>query len=441
MRKLNECERSNVGPVVYWMSRDHRTKDNWALLYAQKKAMRYKVPLVVLFCFIPDFLQGTLRQYGFMLGGLKDVERELKEKDIPFIFLVGRPEDEIPRFLKKIHASILITDFSPLRTMRHWRQGVSNRINIPFFEVDAHNIVPCWNIILPQDYTIKMFRLKMRSLVPNFLKGFPRLQKQNIHLNLVVENASLDHILESIPINKDVSEVRWLQAGEYAAQKMFQRFLRQKIKEYEETKKYIEIDTEWKRMLLPYLHFGQLSIQRVVWAIVSASIHPRLKSYILSTLIIRREFSEYYCYHNPYYDSFYGFPQWARDTLSAHRNDPREHVYAPRVFEQGKTHDDVWNSIQNELVANGRISDINMEYWAKKILEWTSSPEDAMKIAIGILEKYSLSGWDPHGYMNIAKSIGGVHDVPSSREHKIFGKISYIKTGSIKEYAVSRKSK
>jgi len=32
------------GPVVYWMSRDQRAKDNWALIYAQELARRAGIP-------------------------------------------------------------------------------------------------------------------------------------------------------------------------------------------------------------------------------------------------------------------------------------------------------------------------------------------------------------------------------------------------------------
>ena len=35
--------------VLYWMVRDKRVCDNWALLEAQKKAIENKVPLIVVF--------------------------------------------------------------------------------------------------------------------------------------------------------------------------------------------------------------------------------------------------------------------------------------------------------------------------------------------------------------------------------------------------------
>ena len=36
-------------------------------------------------------------------------------------------------------------------------------------------------------------------------------------------------------------------------------------------------------------------------------------------------------------------------------------------------------------------------YWAKKILEWTNSPEEALRISIYLNDKYELDGRDPNG--------------------------------------------
>lgn len=44
-------------------------------------------------------------------------------------------------------------------------------------------------------------------------------------------------------------------------------------------------------------------------------------------------------------------------------------------------------------------------YWAKKILEWTASPEEALSIALYFNDHYSLDGCDPNGF------VGEKHDV------------------------------
>eukprot|EP01048_Picozoa_sp_COSAG05_P026817 COSAG05_NODE_7514_length_802_cov_1.354196_2_plen_74_part_01 len=44
-----------AGPVVYWMSRDQRAQDNWALLYAQQIAAERGAPVAVVFNLVSDF--------------------------------------------------------------------------------------------------------------------------------------------------------------------------------------------------------------------------------------------------------------------------------------------------------------------------------------------------------------------------------------------------
>jgi len=40
---------------------------------------------------------------------------------------------------------------------------------------------------------------------------------------------------------------------------------------------------------------------------------------------------------------------------------------------------------------------LTRRYWAKKILEWTESPEEALEISIYLNDRYELDGRDPNG--------------------------------------------
>jgi hypothetical protein len=78
VRSMSACEapqKQGGRGVVYWMSRDQRVQDNWALLYSQKLALEMKVPLHVYFALVPRFLDATLRQFAFLLKGLREVEQ------------------------------------------------------------------------------------------------------------------------------------------------------------------------------------------------------------------------------------------------------------------------------------------------------------------------------------------------------------------------------
>jgi len=71
-------------------------------------------------------------------------------------------------------------------------------------------------------------------------------------------------------------------------------------------------------------------------------------------------------------------------------------------------------------------------YWAKKILEWSISPENAIRIAIYLNDKYELDGRDPNGYVGILWSIGGLHDRPWF-EKSVYGKVRYMNVNGLRK--------
>ena len=165
------------GPVIYWMSRDQRLCDNWALLFAQNLARESYSELAVVFNLVPDFLEATVRQYGFMLKGLQQVEKELEKHNIPFFLLQGKPEETISNFIKEKNVSTIVTDFDPLRIKRIWKRDFAKGIKIPFYEVDAHNIVPCKYVSQKVEFGAYTIRPKIHRALPEFLDEFPNLSK------------------------------------------------------------------------------------------------------------------------------------------------------------------------------------------------------------------------------------------------------------------------
>ncbi len=150
-RPLNR-HTSQGGPVVYWLSRDRRAHDNWALLYAQELALEQQAPLGVVFNLVPKFLAAAYRHYDFMLRGLKKTAARLRQQNIPFFLLQGEPRETLPDFLRHCRAGALVTDFDPLRIKRQWKNQVLEQLQIPLMEVDAHNIVPCWLASSKQEF-------------------------------------------------------------------------------------------------------------------------------------------------------------------------------------------------------------------------------------------------------------------------------------------------
>ena len=77
------------------------------------------------------------------------------------------------------------------------------------------------------------------------------------------------------------------------------------------------------------------------------------------------------------------------------------------------------------MVSRGKMHGYLRMYWAKKILEWTETPEEAMSTAIYLNDRYELDGRESNGYAGIAWSIGGIHDRPWP-ERPIFGTVRFM---------------
>lgn len=122
--------------------------------------------------------------------------------------------------------------------------------------------------------------------------------------------------------------------------------------------------------------------------------------------------------------------------MKKHSRDKREYLYGEAELDKAKTHDPLWNAAQNELRGAGKMHGFMRMYWAKKILEWTKNPEEALRIGIKLNDKYSLDGRDPNGYTGVAWSVMGIHDMGWT-ERKVFGKIRYMNyNGCTKKFKV-----
>ena len=416
-------EQPRTGSVIYWMSRDQRVHDNWALLHAQELAQEARVAVAVVFCLVPEFLNATIRQYGFMLRGLEEVEHDLAARKIPFFLLTGSPEKTLPGFLRTTGAGLLVTDFDPLRIKQAWRHAVARKIQIPLLEVDAHNIVPCRVASPKQEYGAYTIRPKLKRLLPRFLTEFPALKRHPFAWQGTTEPVDWAAARKSLKVKLAVPEVSWLLPGEKAARQALRGFIERRLPRYAEDRN--DPALLGQSDLSPYLHFGQLSAQRVALEVMKSEAGTESREAFLEELIIRRELSDNFCFYNEHYDSFEGFPAWAKETLNRHRQDRRPYLYSVSELENASTHDRLWNAAQSEMVIRGKMHGYMRMYWAKKILEWTESPEKAMEIAIYLNDRHELDGRDPNGYTGISWSIGGVHD-RAWGERNVFGKIRYM---------------
>lgn len=411
-RPLNEKNHLQ-GPIVYWMNREMRLDDNWALIYAQTFANQIKQPCVVIFSLFDSFGSAKNneddRMFSRMKLGLKLVDDQARKRKLPFYILHGPTVTTIQQFLNDIHAGMLVTDFSPLRDMRALRTQLASRIPMKMVEVDAHNIVPVHVASQKQEWGAYTLRPKINRLLNEYLHPYPTwIQTLPFRYQGLHDETFLQPIKESIDPRKALEE-----------------FITLRLNRYEERN---NPNIEATSRLSSYFHFGHLSSQTVALEVKKTG-QPH--EAFLEELIVRKELADNFCFYNPHYDSFLGFPDWAKKTLNAHRSDKRDYVYSLKTLANGTTHDEAWNAAQIQMVKTGYMHGYMRMYWAKKILEWTASPEQAIEFANTLNDQYELDGRDPNGYTGTAWAIGGVHDRPW-QERPIFGMIRYMNAAGLK---------
>ncbi|TSL47729.1 Deoxyribodipyrimidine photo-lyase [Bagarius yarrelli] len=440
LRILSDAEKvkQGGGAVLYWMARDQRVQDNWALIYAQQIALQEKLPLHVCFCLVPRYLEATYRQYAFMLRGLQEVAKECSSLDIQFHLLSGEPELTLPDFVERWDVSAVVTDFNPLRLPLQWIERVKEELlpDVPLFQVfifqpssgtyfdafdvycsqfifqvDAHNVVPCWETSNKLEYAARTIRGKITKRLSEFLTEFPL-------------KVNWEEVMSSLEVDRSVGEVSWAQAGTAGGMAMLESFIDQRLRLFATERNNPNANA--LSQLSPWFHSGQISAQRALLEVqrwgkrLSESV-----AVFTEELLVRRELSDNFCFYNQNYDNINGAYDWAKKTLQDHAKDPRPHLYTKEQLEKAETYDQLWNAAQRQLVIEGKMHGFMRMYWAKKILEWTASPEEAVNISIYLNDRYALDGCDPNGYVGCMWSVCGIHD-QGWAERLVFGKVRYM---------------
>lgn len=432
--------------VVYVMSRDQRTYDNHALLAAQQQALEENVPLYVFFN-LKHVPNRAREHYEFMLTSLEETAATLRKNNIAFVLRSGNGLQTIGNFLHEVHAGSVYFDFSPLNASRELAKKVAAQFDGATYVVDTHNIIPAWVASDKQEFAAHTMRRKVHKLLENYLVE-PGLIKKHPHDAPQAESMSFKDAHEFIKkiAKKDIQLSS--RAGEAAATEHLTNFIEDSLATYAVQRNDSAHDQQ--SGLSPYLHFGQLSSLRVALEVLkkvdqrpllfdearmaaageSPSIRDGMNA-LFEEMIVRKELSDNFCFYNKDYTSLKAGPRWGQDTLESHRSDIRDFVYTRKQWEAAQTHDEAWNAAQNQLLKTGKIHGYMRMYWAKKMLEWSETPEAALADCVYLNDAYSIDGGDPNGYVGILWSMVGLHDRPWS-ERSVFGKVRYMNAAGLK---------
>ena len=190
-------------------------------------------------------------------------------------------------------------------------------------------------------------------------------------------------------------------------------------------------DKNFTSGLSKYLNLGFISSQRVAIEVIKSKVSDENKEVFLEELIIRKELADNFCLYAKSFKDFSSISNWAKKSLNNHRIDIRPYLYSLQDLENAKTYDKLWNATQIQLIKEGTIQGYLRMYWAKKILEWSVTPEIALKNSIYLNDKYAYDAPSANGYVGILWALGGLHD-RAFVDYPITGKIRRMTYDSIK---------
>lgn len=432
----------NYRGVSYWMFRDQRVDDNWALIYAQRFALKHECPLYITFFLMSHYSVAGTRQYDFMLRGLQQVEKQCQSLGIQFHLELGYAKDLIDEYCQQNKIDLVVADMCPLRDPMAWLEEAGRklkRIDIPLWQVDAHNIVPVWVTSNKQEFAARTIRPKIHNYLNKFLTEIPHMEKHPYLPDKSADPVDWEAAWDHLDIDETVKPVTWAKPGTLNGYRMLYEFITQRLANYDADRN--EPSKNGLSCLSPYYHFGQLSVQRAILCCTDKSLSAKMKKageVYVEEAVVRRELSDNFCFYNPDYDNFDGAADWAKKTHEEHRRDRRDHIYSLEQFQFAKTHDNLWNACQIQMVLEGKMHGYMRMYWAKKILEWTPNVEEAIRIGIFLNDKYELDGRDPNGYVGVMWSMVGIHD-RAWTERPVFGKIRYMNyNGCARKFDIDR---
>ena len=435
--------------VLYWMQMAKRGRDNLALEEAIRRADSLGLPVVVYEGLSHRYPGASRRIHGFILEAARDTARDLAQRGIPYVFVLRREAGDQGDALLRMasDAALAVTDDFPAYIWPRLQMAFLDRtagLDLPVLAVDDNGVVPLSE--LPgREYAARTIRPKIHRRLPAHLRSVsdsaPVADATDLRLpveGLEADLAGLEEdrweerlreLLDECAVDQSVRRSPRFRGGRRAALGKLGAFIAHRLPRYAARSRDpgagIESD------LSPYLHFGCISARQVALAVLDAPSAPRDSvDAFLEQLVVRRELCYNFCRHTPteQHASLEPLPDWARETLAEHADDPRPRLYDPGTLERARTHDDVWNAAQRELLHTGTIHGYLRMLWGKHLIRWTPDHETALRLMVDFHHRYALDGRNPNTYANILWCFG-LHD-RAFGETEILGKTRPMTTRS-----------
>ncbi len=429
-RPINE----NAQYVLYWMQMFKRTSHNHALIHAIRKANELKLPLVVYEGLKYYYPWASDRIHTFILEGVEEKRKEFERLGIRYIFYLQKDKNSPKQTVAKLakDAACIVTDDFPCFIIPQHNERISEKASVPVYAVDSNGIIPMAKFG-KEEYAAYTIRPEINKLLDNYLKPLVEETVDIKSLDLEIDcpetaitSATVGKLVAECDIDHTLKPSNQYHGGTASGRERLKKFVEEILPDYDKARS--KPDRDGSSRLSSYLHFGFLSPLEIAFAVRASDAPQESIDAYLEELIVRRELSYNFTWHNPKYDSLESLPAWVQQTMREHADDERQFNYTLEELEAGETHDELWNAAQREMVVTGEMHNYVRMLWGKNVIAWSASYEIAFEKLVHLNNKYCLDGRNPNSYAGILWCFGK-HD-RAWFERPVFGKIRYMTSGS-----------
>ncbi len=456
LRPVNEAPvKEGSDFVLYWMIATRRLDRNAALERAVAWARHLDRPLLILEALRAGYRWASPRFHHFCIQGMAEHEARLREGRAGYYPYVERDLDDGRGLLEALadRAAVVVTDDFPSFFLPRMVEAAGRKLPVRLEALDSNGILP---LAVPDRSftTAYSFRRYLQKTLPDHLgdgpteqplkgdplpvfPGVPEAIAQRWPAATPDELADPEGLSRRLPLDREVMAVA-AQGGTGPARERLTRFLDQGLSGYAQGRNHP--DRDHGSGLSPYLHWGHISAHEVLEAVldregwspdrIPEKAHGKREGWwglstdaeaFLDQITTWREMGFVTAWREPDHESWDSLPEWARQTLLEHADDERPHLYDRDQLEEARTADPLWNAAQRQLRQEGVIHNYLRMLWAKKILEWSPHPTEALTRTLEMNNRWSLDGRDPNSTSGVFWTFGRYDR--GWPERSVFGKV------------------
>ncbi len=432
--RIHQEGSNDGGPfVLYWMRTAVRVDENPALEVAIAIANSWDLPVLIYHAISAHYEYASDRHHTFMLEGARNVQAQFNELGISYAFHLTTRDDTRPHLITLAEqAALVVTEEMPVDPPRQFLKALTSRVATPILCVDTACVVPMQLVKQPYTRAFEFGSATKKLYAERLTRLWPESNRLTRQINLAalpfepldLQAASLPGLVSQCEIDHSIGPVFDTVGGSNAGYDRWNRFKKKGLAGYAKQRNNPLVDGVSR--MSAYLHYGMVSPMRLAREAAEAGNAGSEK--YLDELLIWREMAYGFCFYRADYDGWSAIPDWAQATLAAHAIDHRDNIYSWEQLARAKTNDAFWNAAQMSLLRQGELHNNVRMTWGKAILNWTKSPQQALRLMIDLNHRYALDGRDPASYGGLLWCLGQF-DRPFEPESKVFGTVRSRFTG------------